>query len=170
MTRTSARHSSIQSRRRAGLGIIGIGVALSLLGCPKRANEVRAVEVPEGDGVAFEIDAVAAGLRERRTMILLDFTVLRLDCEEDCTMWFLVGESDATAGRLANHVISYGTAPSGMIARTAAKPLRTGSYTIGGTLQRQDSSGRLEKSILLVGTFVIEPGESGRNRVHSGRE
>jgi hypothetical protein len=170
MNRTRGRQRSLQRGQRVGLAIVVITCALSLLGCSKQASEVRAVKAPEGDGVAFEIDAVAAGLRDQRTMILLDFTVMRLDCKEDCMMWFIVGEPNAAAGRLTKHVMRYGFAPEGMTARTVARVLEPGSYTIGGTLQRQDSSGALEKSILLVGTFAIERDQSGRNHVHSGRK
>ena len=121
----------------------------------------------DGSRVAFENGELAAGLHEGRTLTLLDLTVTRRDCEQDCTMWFVVRAAEPDAGKLVAPRIVYGQAPSGMAARTPAKPLAPGSYAIGGTVQRHDPTGALEKSIMLDGTFAIEQDASGKRHVRN---
>ena len=74
----SPQHSFQWLRRGARVGVLVV-IATSLLGCPNRASQIRVVEVPEVERVAFEIGDLAAGRREGRTMTLLDLEVQRQD-------------------------------------------------------------------------------------------
>jgi hypothetical protein len=168
MNRTHSSLPRVRWLRRGARFGVTVVLATSLLGCPNRASEVRAVEIPEAERVAFEIDDLAAGRREGRTMLLLDFELRRQDCQQDCTMWLLVRAPGAIAETPSSHIIRYGRSPGGMSESTPARPLEPGSYELGGTLQRHDSNGNFERSIRLVGAFDLIPDESGRYRVHNG--
>jgi hypothetical protein len=142
-------------------------LALLLPACPNEVSQIRAVAEDDGKRVVFEIDDAASGLREGKNMTLLDLQVMRRNCTQDCTMWFLVRTPEPKAGRLGDHRIAYGNAPGGMTARTSARPLEPGSYAVGATLQRYGSSGQLEDSITLDGVFAIDLDASGQRRVRN---
>lgn len=139
-------------------------LSVLLLGaCFQKFEVVRAVETERG--IAFEAPVIAAGSREGQVFELLDFTVVKRDCERDCTMWFIVREADpANGGQLEAGRIYYGLAPGGMAVRTPAKTLGPGSYSLSATVQQRDASGRFLKSLSLDGALSIRRDEPATPR------
>jgi hypothetical protein len=130
---------------------------LLLVACFQKFGAIRAVETERG--IAFEAPDIAAGSREGRIHELLDFTVVKRDCERDCTMWFIAREPGRASGEtLEAGRIYYGLAPGGMAVRTPAKTLGPGSYSISATVQQRDASGGFLKSLSLDGTLSVRRG------------
>lgn len=151
--------SSAANMNRNSLPRYLVLLSVLLLGaCFQKFEAVRAVETERG--IAFEALAIAAGSREGQVYELLDFTVVKRDCERDCTMWFIVREPDRASGEtLEAGRIYYGLAPGGMAVRTPAKTLGPGSYSISATVQQRDASGGFLKSLSLDGTLSIRRDE-----------
>jgi hypothetical protein len=139
-------------------------IALLLCACFQRVTEIRAVEA--SDGVAFEVRAIEAGLTDGRSFRLLDLTVTRRECDEDCTMWFIVRDTaQPDGGMLEAGRIVYGDPPGGMAVRTPARAFSRGSYAVSATVQQYDAAGALMRSLSLDGEFSIDQDGSGRQRV-----
>jgi hypothetical protein len=138
--------------------------ALLLSACFQRFIKIHTVEA--GQGVAFEVQEIADGLKQGHVYEVLDLTVMRRNCEKDCTMWFIVRESSqAHSGNLDAARIVYGLEPQGMVLKAPAKTLEPGSYTVSATVQQYDATGKFIKSLSLDGDFSIYQDESGKQRV-----
>ena len=135
-------------------------LAVLLLGaCFQKFEAVRAVETERG--IAFEAPEIEVGLQKGQVFELLDFTVVKRDCERDCTMWFIVREpGHAKGGQLEEGRLYYGLAPAGMAVRTPAKTLGPGSYSLSANVQQRDASVRFLKSLSLDGALSIRSDES----------
>ncbi len=151
--------SSTASVNRSPLPQYLVLLSVLLLGaCFQKFEAVRAVETERG--IAFEAPVIAAGSRQGQVYELLDFTVVKRDCERDCTMWFIVREpGPANGGQLEAGRIYYGVAPAGMAVRTPAKTLGPGSYSLSATVQQRDASGGFLKSLSLDGALSIRRDE-----------
>lgn len=147
--------------------LLVVPLALLLLACFQRIDVIRAVDTTQG--VAFESEEIEAGLKKGRLYELLDLTVMRLDCEGNCITWFLVrtGSSSASTseGNLEKAQIVYGLKPKGMDARTQAKDLEPGGYSVSATVQEYGADGKLINSLSLDGEFSIYLDTSGNPRV-----
>lgn len=132
---------------------------LLLAACFQQFEAVRAIETKSG--LAFEIPAMIAGLRQGQVYQLWDFTVVKHDCAGDCTMWFIVRQPDSTNGEpLKTARLYYGSVPAGMAARMPAKTLSPGRYSLSATVQQRDAADRFRKSLSLNGMLSIRQGES----------
>lgn len=139
-------------------------LTLLLCACFQRFEEIRVVETSQG--IAFDVPKIEAGLKKGQVYELLDLTVMRRECEEDCTMWFVVRKSSQVrTENLESARIVYGLEPRGMDPRTRAKPLRPGSFSVSATVQQYDAAGQLITSLSLEGLFSIYQDESGNLRV-----
>jgi hypothetical protein len=137
--------------------------------CFTRFHEIRAVETAQG--LAFDLTEVESGLRRGRAYELLDLTVTRRDCDDDCTAWLLVRET-ARVGEtnLASPRIVFGVEPEGMEERTGPGDLAAGRYAVAATVQQYDASGELTDSLSMQGSFSLELDASGERRLAGGPE
>lgn len=138
---------------------------LLVAACFERVVEIHTTESSEG--ITFEVPALEAGLLRGQAYELLDLTVMRrADCNEGCTMWFLVRDTEREPGGNLRAVrIVYGQEPEGMVRRAAAKVLEPGTYSVSATVQEYDVAGRFHKSITLDGDFFVYLDPSGTQRV-----
>jgi len=141
-----------------------LSVVLLLGACFQNFLEIRTVDTEQG--VAFEVPHIGAGLREGQRYELLDLTVMKRDCRDDCTMWFVVREGAVAGGaNLDSARIVYGREPAGMVLRTPARALQRGRYSVSATVQQYGASGDFMRSLSLDGVFSIHEGPSGNQRV-----
>ena len=129
-----------------------------LCACFQRFTEVQTIVTDRG--IAFEVPEIEAGLKKGQVYELLDLAVMKRDCAEDCTMWFIVREPSRTnSGNLDAARIYYGLAPAGTVVRTPAKALPPGRYSISATVQQRTASGEFVKSLSLDGTLSLHRDE-----------
>jgi hypothetical protein len=140
-------------------------LVLLLCACFQRFMEIQTIATSRG--IAFEVPEIEAGLKKGQIYELLDLTVMKRDCQEDCTMWFIVRDpSEKNSGNLDAARIDYGFAPGGMVVRTPTKALRSGNYSISATVQQYDASSQFVKSLSLDGMLSLHRDESGNLKVN----
>lgn len=132
--------------------------------CVERVTQLQVIQTKHG--IAFVASNIEAGLRSGNRYEMLDLTVLKRDCSTDCTMWFLVRQSSTgDSQKLPSGRIDYSFTPPGMATRTAAKALKSGSYSLSATVQEQNATGEFIKSLTLHGVFSLAEGSSGNLRL-----
>jgi hypothetical protein len=151
----------VRIRRRIPLALLLVAAAAA---CFTRFYEIRAVETAQG--IAFDLPEVESGLRRGRAYELLDLTVTRRDCDDQCMAWFLVRETARMGGaNLGAPRIVFGAGPEGMEERTRAGDLAPGRYAVAATVQQYDAGGEMTDSLSMQGSFSLELDESGARRL-----
>ncbi len=97
---------------------------------------------------------------KNQTIAIQDFTVIKTDCEQNCTMWALVNVLDESGALsfavLEELTIEYGESFEELRVSFSPQELTSGEFSVGGTAVFIDDSGTVTGSKILFADFTLE--------------